>query len=445
MVNRPTVGVLFLAIAMLLVLFAAGGDAVADPGAASSANDPAGTVDLHFFWTTTCPHCRQAKPFVEALAREYPWLRLHAYELRSDPGNVDRYLDLARQVGGDPSSVPGFIYCGRMLVGFDSPQRLGAVLRQELLNCRASLLGERAKPAAATPAESTETSVSLPLLGRLDLAGMSLPVVTLVLAGLDAFNPCAFFVLLFLLSLLVHARSRVRMAVIGGIFVFFSGLVYFVFMAAWLNVFLVMGQLRMITVIAGLLAIAIAALNLKDFFRLGQGISLSIPASAKPRLFQHMRGLVYASGPAGLVLGTVTLAITANAYELLCTAGFPMVYTRILTLNALPTQAYYFYLLLYNLIYVLPLAVIVVLFTVTLGARKLGESEGRLLKLVSGMMMMGLGVVMLAAPELLNNALIAVLILATALVGAWLTTRVHRYVHASRQTRAPGPAPKRPG
>jgi ABC-type sugar transport system permease subunit len=94
--------------------------------------------------------------------------------------------------------------------------------------------------------------LELPLLGSVDPGTLSLPVLTVALASLDAFNPCAFFVLLFLLSLLVHARYRWRMLLIGGVFVFFSGLIYFVFMAAWLNVFLLVGELRIITLLAGL-------------------------------------------------------------------------------------------------------------------------------------------------------------------------------------------------
>ncbi len=95
------------------------------------------------------------------------------------------------------------------------------------------------------------TTINVPFVGQVDARAFSLPILTLVLAGMDAFNPCAFFVLLFLLSLLVHAKSRTRMAIIGGTFVLFSESVYFVFMAAWLNVFLIAGELRVITFVAG--------------------------------------------------------------------------------------------------------------------------------------------------------------------------------------------------
>jgi hypothetical protein len=258
----------------------------------------------------------------------------------------------------------------------------------------------------------------------------------MVLAGLDAFNPCAFFVLLFLLSLMVHVRSRARMALVGGVFVLFSGLLYFVFMAAWLNLFLVVGYLPLVTIGAGLVALLVAAINIKDFVWPRKGISLSIPERAKPGLYRRTRDLVNAANLPAMLAGTVVLALAANAYELLCTAGFPLVFTRILTLADLATPAYYGYLALYNLVYVLPLLAIVVVFVATLGARKLQDEEGRMLKLLSGLMMLGLGLVLLLAPETLSQPLTALaLILAALAVTAlvvWAARQKRRLSRAAR-------------
>ena len=92
-----------------------------------------------------------------------------------------------------------------------------------------------------------------------------------------------------------------------------------------------------------------------------------------------------------------------------------MVYTRILTLNALSTESYYLYLLLYNLIYILPLLTIVILFTIKLGSRKLSEQEGMVLKLLSGVMMLMLGLLLVVSPQLLNNVVAAAAILILAI------------------------------
>jgi uncharacterized membrane protein HdeD (DUF308 family) len=131
-----------------------------------------------------------------------------------------------------------------------------------------------------------------------------------------------------------------------------------------------------------------------------------------------MRGLLKTQTMPALIGGTIVLSISANAYELLCTAGFPMVYTRVLTLHRLTPFQYYQYLVLYNIVYVIPLAVIVAVITITLGARKLTEWQGRQLKLVSGLMMLSLGVVLIMNPALLNNALASVVMLGAVLVAS---------------------------
>jgi cytochrome c biogenesis protein CcdA len=264
----------------------------------------------------------------------------------------------------------------------------------------------------------------LPFLGRVDPASLSLPALTAVLAALDAFNPCAFFVLLFLLSMMAHQKSRSRMLLIGGVFVLISGLMYFAFMAAWLNVFQVFGHLAWVTLAAGLLAVLVGAVNVKDFFWFQKGLTLSIPESKKPDIFRRTRAIVGADRMPAMLAATIVLAVAANFYELLCTAGFPMVFTRLLTLADLGTAGRYAYLAAYNLIYVLPLAAIVAVFAGTLGARKLTEREGRLLKLMSGLMMLGLGLLLLLAPDRLSQVGIAFGLMASALVVTIVAARL---------------------
>jgi hypothetical protein len=215
--------------------------------------------------------------------------------------------------------------------------------------------------------------------------GFSLPVLTLVLAGMDAFNPCAFFVLLFLLSLLVTPE---RPMLVGRHVRAVPASSTSWFMAAWLNVFLIAGELRVITTIAGLLALFVASINIKDYFWFKEGPSLSIPESAKPGLFKRMRAIVAAGNLGPMLASTVLLAIVANSYELLCTAGFPMVYTHAhagaaetcSTTRGSPP----------HVIYVIPRWPSSSSAS-DMGACKLTGIEGRLLKLVSGFMMLGFG------------------------------------------------------
>ena len=370
-------------------------------------------IRFHFFWSKACPHCQKAKPFVGKLARSYDWLELNSYEISENPESAALYKTLAEKIGEDKFAVPAFLFCEQVVIGYLDEKTTGAHLRDELLNCRASLVeGREDVFDQAAKAEK----FSLPFLGEFDPEGMSLPVFTIIIAGLDAFNPCAFFVLLLMLSLLVNAKDRKRMLLVGGVFVFFSGFIYFIFMAAWLNLFLYMGEIRTITIIAAVAAIGIASINIKDYFLFQKGVSLSIPDSAKPGLYERIRGLMNVSSLPTMIVGTIMLAIVANSYELLCTAGFPMVFTRLLTLHDLTSWNYYLYLVFYNIIYVIPLAVIVLVFTKTLGARKLSEKEGRILKLVSGLMMLELGLLLLFAPDLLSHLMTAIGLIVAAIL-----------------------------
>ena len=416
---------LFLAaLALLLCAFSARGEVEwlsTGPGGETR-------IVVWYFYSDTCPHCQEARPFVAGLdARE--WIDLRAFEITKNRDNGILYRDTARAIGEQARSVPAFIFCGTMHTGFDKPETTGAVLLARMEHCRANPGDAIAmfSGAAEGPQPGEVMGVQVPLLGMIDPSDWGLPILTVVIAGLDAFNPCAFFVLLFLLSLMVHARSRARMMLVGGTFVLISGLIYFVFMAAWLNVFLLLGELRMVTVIAGMVAVVLAAINIKDYFWFQSGgPSLSIPESKKPGMYQRMRNLVAAKSVWAMLAGTAILAVAVNSYELLCTAGLPMVYTRILTLREADTFVYYMYLVLYNIIYVIPLLIIVLLFVMKFGSRKLGEAEGRLLKLMSGMMMLGLGALMLIAPTALNNAGIAIVLLLGAVALTWVIHLISR-------------------
>ena len=428
-----------LAFLLLLILSPFAGAETPDPASDEfwygTAADGTPTVRLWYFFSPTCPHCQAAKPFLDEMAARKPWLEIKRYAVKDNRANAKFYFETAKSLGVEALSVPGFIWCRQVLIGYDSAATTGAEIEKALDACHEARLANPGGPAAPAPGAAASTGgtttlegeagtkVNLPFIGSVDAQAFSLPLLTVVLAGMDAFNPCAFFVLLFLLSLLVHAKSRARMLIVGGTFVLFSGLVYFVFMAAWLNVFLIAGELRAITFVAGLVALAVAALNIKDYFWFKAGPSLSIPESAKPGLFKRMREVVTTGNMGPMLVSTVLLAIVANSYELLCTAGFPMVYTRALTLANLESWQHYAWLAVYNVIYVLPLLAIVLVFTKTMGARKLTESEGRILKLVSGFMMLGFGLVLLFAPNLLTNTLASILVLGLAVAASLVIAR----------------------
>jgi hypothetical protein len=154
-----------------------------------------------------------------------------------------------------------------------------------------------------------------------------------------------------------------------------------------------------VRVALALLALAIGVINVKDFVAPGLGPSLAIPSSARPGLVARMARLRDAQALPAMLLGVAALAVAVNLVELLCTAGLPAVYTAVLTQHELTPLAHYAYLGLYILGYIADDSLMVGVAVTALGSGKLGERGGRVLKLISGGVMLALGAVLLLRPQ----------------------------------------------
>ncbi len=233
----------------------------------------------------------------------------------------------------------------------------------------------------------------MPLFGSLDWRAVSFPVFTVLVGLADGFNPCAFWVLTVMLSLLLHVRSRRRLALLGGLFVVMSGVVYFLFMTAWTAMFALAGMSLWLTQLLGAALLAMGLINLKELVWFGKGPSLMIPEGAKAGLYRRMRAIASAASVPAAVAGIGALAFVVNLIELGCTVGLPAVYTRVLTMQpGVGPAGRYAYLALYNLAYVVPLGLVVVVYAVTLNRLTLTERGAKVLKTVSGVLLTSFGI-----------------------------------------------------
>ena len=367
-------------IGICLVLLAPGS------GAGVQAGEP--VPDLEIFVRAGCPHCEAAKTFLDDLQRERPSVRIALHDVAEDSAARQRLAMLAAERGLASIGVPTFLLGTELIVGFRSADTTGAEIRARL---------DQNRQGAAPPlvVESIQTK----WFGELRVKNLGLPLFTIVIGLLDGFNPCSMWVLIFMLSLLAGLANRPKMLLIAGTFVAVEGIAYFAFMAAWLNMFLLIGLSHITELILGSIAGLAGMINIKDFLAFQRGISLSIPDSAKPGLYARMRRILQAENVLAALLGTVMLAVLVQAVELVCTAGLPALYTRILTMHQLDRWVYYGYLALYNVAYMLDDVLVLAIGVITMSHYRLQEREGRWLKLISGIVMVGLSVVMIVKPD----------------------------------------------
>ena len=307
--------------------------------------------------------------------------------------------------------MPAILVGGQLIQGFSRDAGTDRLIRSALAGARPALpagdggagtcdaeeaLGCKAPSAAPEPAPQDDFSIEV--LGyRISLDDVGLPAFTVAMGLLDGLNPCSMWVLLLMISILAPLNDRPRMLAIAGTFVLVEGIAYFVFMAAWLNLFLLIGLSRASQLVIAAIAIVAGLINLKDVVAFGRGISLSIPEKAKPDIYRRMRALVHAKSLGAAVLGATVLALLVQVVEFMCTSGFPALFTRILTLRELDSASYYGYLLLYNAAYMLDDVIVLGTGVVLLSRHRLQEKEGRFLKLVSGIVMVGLGLYLIVS------------------------------------------------
>jgi glutaredoxin len=239
------------------------------------------------------------------------------------------------------------------------------------------------------------------------------PVFVFVIALADGFNPCAFTVLIVLLSLLTHTKSRRKMLLIGGVFVLTSSFMYFLFiMVLTLVGSWVFGQYgSLLLKVLGVLVVLAGIINIKDFFFFKKGISLTISDEHRGRIFRHAGKIVKSVDKAEskkaiilALLGTAALAALVNLVELGCTAMLPAAYMSALFNQYGNNIGFYhvLYTAFYSFVYVIPLFAILADFLYSFKSERLSESQARILKLVGGLIMLGLGLVLLIKPDLLS-------------------------------------------
>jgi len=375
-------------------------------------------VQIDIFYSTSCPHCKEAKYFLHNLDQEYLDSELIIIEHNiAEKDNIEllKKLYLEYNVSQENyGSVPIIFIADKYVVGYS--EKIGELIKNYLAEliqeCREKEQQNCEQNQTTEDPEKIETEreFKIPFIGQIDISGFSPLILSIVVGALDGFNACAMVALGFLLAVLVTTGIRKRVLLIGGVFILVSGAVYFLFISAWLNLFMFIGYQKYVQIIVALVIIFFSIIVLKDYF---SGVvckvcnvsdeKQSFFNKLQKKLFVRMSQLSKAKMSLGLVLvGTAVVAVGVNLVELACSFGFPLAYTKILTSYNLPTVQYYGYLLVYILFYMIDDFLIFLIAVITLKVTKASEKYLKIIKLISGIVLLIMGLIMLFRPELLS-------------------------------------------
>lgn len=402
MFNKTSTSKLFLFSMAVILVFSA------IPALAQ--NSPSLTdeeVNIYFFWAHGCPHCNHEKPFLEKLEQKYSNLKVHSFEVTGDKENVDLLKKIGKELSADVSGVPFTVVGRQYFVGWYDEQTTGAAIEQAvqcvLQNSCPDVVGSLITPITPNPKPQEKRAmpekIKLPILGEIETKKFSLPLLTILIAGLDGFNPCAMWVLLFLITLLLGMKDKKRMWVLGTAFIVSSAFVYFLFMSAWLNLFLFLGFVLWVRIIIGLVALVAGGYNLKEYFTNKAGTCKITGNGKKQRIFEKLKAITQKKQFWIALGGIVILAFAVNLVELICSAGLPAIYTQILTLTPLAKWQYYAYLLLYIFIFMLDDLFVFFVAMTTLQMTGITTKYSHISHLVGGIIMLIIGLLIIFRPE----------------------------------------------
>ncbi|PIR48558.1 hypothetical protein COU80_02495 [Candidatus Peregrinibacteria bacterium CG10_big_fil_rev_8_21_14_0_10_55_24] len=373
-------------------------------------------ADIVAFVSESCPHCREFKEYAQREGWAVNYYDITALE------SQQLFSALQKRAPSLQQAVPTIILNGQVIQGYDRDDTTGSILALKRTQCQEStegclpfeefLASERTvsvQSAEGICIEGCEVDLDqflfdLPFLGEVDLTLLSLPTLSILLGFLDGFNPCAMWVLITLLTLLIATRDPKKIWLVGGTFLFVSGAMYYLFIAAWLNAFLLIGFNLWVQKVIGIVAIGGGAFYFYEALGKDPNQCQVTNLQQRQRLIEKMKSVLMRTAWPAMLLGVAILAFSVNLIELVCTAGLPAIFTQILAFNQVSNAARYGYMLLYILLYMIDDLIIFTIAVYTLHATGLTKKYARFTLIFGGFLMYALGVLLIFAPEVLTFA-----------------------------------------
>lgn len=365
-------------------------------------------VVLNFFYGDGCPHCAKEKEFLKTMKEKYgDTLQIHQFEVYYNAENVEILQNTAKKLGIDVAGVPLTIIGDKHVVGFGSADSTGAIIEGYIEECKANLCTNVVENIPSTPIQETQEddneepiNINTYLFGEFDLKSVSLPLATIIIAFVDGFNPCAMWILIFLITMLINMEDKRKLYILGTVFILTSGIVYFGFLAAWLNLFQFIGYAYWLKVIIGMVAIVSGYLHIKNgLFSKGECHVTNV--EQRKSITERIKRIINEKSYLFAIIGIVLLAISVNFIEVVCSAGLPAVYTNLLSTIELHPIQHYLYLLLYVIIFMIDDLLVFFIAIKTLEVTGITRKYSKWSSIIGGVLIFIIGIILIFKPELL--------------------------------------------
>lgn len=393
-------------------------------------------INIHLFYGNGCPHCAAEEEFLSDYLKDRPDVKLYKYEIWYDSHNQGLLSKVQKEMGTtNKNGVPFTVIGKKTIVGYAdgvTDEQIKDAINYYLNNDYRDYAGEITGKVKKTEvkedttkdesktedkkenkiekaddtkdSDQTDENVTVPVLGKINAKKVSLPILAVVLGFVDGFNPCAMWILIFLITMLFNMKDRKKMWILGLTFILTSGIVYLMFMLAWLNLATFISKIAFIRLLIAVIALVVGLINVYKYIdalkKKDEGCDV-VDKKDRKKIMEKIISITHEKKFIIALLGIMVLAASVNIIELMCSIGIPLLFTQILAMNNLSTFSYMIYMFIYIFFFLIDDIVIFVISMVTLKVTGLSTKYTKYSHLVGGIIMLIIGLLLIIKPELL--------------------------------------------
>ncbi len=368
-------------------------------------------VNVYMFYGEGCPHCKSEKEFFDDYLKENKDVKLYKYEVWNNSDNLKKLENVIDIMKSSQSGIPFLVIGNSYIVGFDekyTPSKISDTINyyrtikyKDNVGIYLGLVSEDDQEEQSEKQTKEDEEMDIPIIGKKNIKNVSIILCAIIIGLVDGFNPCAMWILIFLISMLLGIKDSKRKWSLGIAFLLSSGIVYFLFLISWLNLATFLNKIEYIRVGISTLALIFGIVSIYRFLR---GLNKDdgcevVDSTNRKRIINSIKKIVKEKSFILALLGIILLAFSVNVIELLCSLGLPVMFSEILSINNVSNTSKIIYSIVYVLFFLIDDIIVFIIAMKTLEIKAISNKFGKYSHLVGGIIMIIIGLLMVYKPE----------------------------------------------
>lgn len=370
-------------------------------------------ITLYLFHGDGCPHCASEIEYLNRIEKKYNNLEIVKYEVWYDQDNSEFLNQVKESFGVSNPYVPTTVIGNTLITGFSDStgNKIERAIKYYSSNDyidqvqkikEGTFNKEKYEDSFEKYEKETDkdVTINIPLLGKVNLKRVSLMASAVIIGLVDGFNPCAMWILLFLISVLIGMKNKKRMWTLGVAFLTTSALVYMLIMLSWIQIAVKITTVIWIRNIIAIIALIGAVINIRSYIKSRKSSGCEVVDDKKRKsIFNKIKKFTSEKSFILALVGVIGLAISVNLVELACSAGLPLVFTELLALNNVNDSMKFLYTIIYIVFFLLDDLIVFFIAMFTMKITGISTKYNKYSHFIGGIIMLLIGILLIFKPE----------------------------------------------